>query len=124
MYFFTLDSFDALGRTTTKQRLAAPGKILPIIHPERAGQAGHVRVLYAANAAAKPRIEVAYREKGAARPARISRELARIDTSAPLALRAVVRTDGVRDIQVVTESRDDREASRAVGAVEALGRLH
>ena len=28
--FVTLDFFDALGRTTTKRRLAAPGKIFPI----------------------------------------------------------------------------------------------
>src|SRR5205807_3406530 len=45
LYFVTLDFFDAIGRTTTRRRLAAPGNILPIIHPERAEQAGHARVL-------------------------------------------------------------------------------
>ena len=50
LYFVTLDFFDALGRTTVKRRLAAPGKIFPIIHPSREGQAGTVRVLYAGNA--------------------------------------------------------------------------
>jgi hypothetical protein len=124
LYFVTLDFFDALGRTTTKRRLPAPGKILPIIHPDRAGQAGHARVLYAANAAAKPRVELVYREKGASRPTRLARELTRIDTSAPAALRSVVRADGVRDVQLATEAHDDREALRAVGAIEALGRLH
>src|SRR6185295_3641348 len=64
LYFVTLDFFDALGRTTTKQRLAAPGKILPIIHPDRPGVPGQVKVHYAGNAATKPKFELAYKEKG------------------------------------------------------------
>ena len=40
LYFVTLDFFDALGRTTTKRRLAAPGKIFPIVHPEQPGKPG------------------------------------------------------------------------------------
>jgi hypothetical protein len=124
LYFVTLDFFDALGRTTTKRRLAAPGSILPIIHPERAGQAGHARIRYAANASPRPKIEVVYKEKGAARPTRLSRDLTRIETSAPAALRSVVRSTGVRKVQLVTEARDDREALRAVGAADALARLH
>jgi hypothetical protein len=44
LYFVTLDFFDALGRTTTRRRLAAPGKIFPIVHPDRPGQAGRVHV--------------------------------------------------------------------------------
>ena len=51
LYFVTLDFFDALGRTTTRRRLAGPGKIYPIIHPERRGKPGQVRILYAGNAA-------------------------------------------------------------------------
>jgi zinc carboxypeptidase len=124
LYFVTLDFFDAVGRTTTKRRLPAPGKILPIIHPDRAGQAGHARVLYAANAAANPRLEVAYREKGAARPTRLTRDLTRIETSAPAALRSVVRVDGVREVQLATTAVNDREALRAVAALESLARLH
>jgi len=124
LYFVTLDFFDAIGRTTTRRRLAAPGNILPIIHPERAGQAGHARVLYTWNASAKPKIELSYREKGAPRPARVAREIAPIETAAPQALRAVVRADGVRQIELTTAARDDREALRAVGAVDALARLH
>src|SRR5204863_9354839 len=64
LYFVTLDFFDALGRTTTQRRLAAPGKIFPIIHANRQGQAGQARVLYSGNASAKPKIEIAYKEKG------------------------------------------------------------
>jgi hypothetical protein len=124
LYFVTLDFFDAIGRTTTRRRLAAPGPILPIIHPERAGQGGHARILYTTNAAARPKIEVAYKEQGASRPSRIVRELPRIDTSAPVALRTVVGADGVRSVDLATEARDDREALRAVGAVDALVRLH
>src|SRR5205823_102922 len=99
--------FDAMGRTTTRRRLAAPGNILPIIHPERAEQAGHARVLYTANTSARPKVEVLYREKGAARPGRVSREVTRIETAAPQALRAVVRSDGIREIDLVTDARDD-----------------
>ena len=47
LYFVTLDFFDALGRTTTRRRLAAPGKIFPIIHPDRPGKPGEVKVHYA-----------------------------------------------------------------------------
>src|SRR2546427_9777273 len=82
LYFVTLDFFDALGRTTTRRRLAAPGKIFPIIHPERAGKPGEVKIHYAGNASTRPKIEVAYKEKDVERPTRISRDLARVDATA------------------------------------------
>ena len=64
LYFVTLDFFDALGRTTTRRRLAAPGKIFPIIHPEQRGKPGKVHVLYAGNARPKPQLEVRYTRGG------------------------------------------------------------
>ena len=81
LYFVTLDFFDALGRTTTRRRLAAPGKIFPIIHPERRGQKGQVHVLYAGNASAKPQLEIRYTEKGGQKPETVRRELTKIDTT-------------------------------------------
>ncbi|HEY3160086.1 MAG TPA: hypothetical protein VGJ78_14070, partial [Vicinamibacterales bacterium] len=75
LYFVTLDFFDALGRTTTRRRLAAPGKIFPIVHPERAGKPGEVKIHYAGNASTKPKIEIAYNEKSVERPTRLSRDL-------------------------------------------------
>ena len=64
LYFVTLDFFDALGRTTTRRRLAAPGKIFPIIHPERRGQAGQgARPVRRQRLARRPKVEVTYREK-------------------------------------------------------------
>src|SRR5262249_33565949 len=124
LYFVTLDFFDALGRTTTRRRLAAPGKIFPIVHPERAGKPGEVKIHYAGNASTRPKVEVAYKEKGAERPTRISRELARIETSAAVVDRVVARADRVREIGIGVEARDDREAGRAADALEALTRLH
>ncbi|MFN8062456.1 MAG: M14 family metallopeptidase [Vicinamibacterales bacterium] len=124
LYFVTLDFFDALGRTTTRRRLAAPGKIYPIIHPERRGQGGRVHVLYAGNTATKPQLEVRYTEAGASKPEQVRRDLGRIDTSAPEALRAVVRVDGVSEIELHVDAKDDREAARATDALDALGRLH
>lgn len=124
LYFVTLDFFDALGRTTTRRRLAAPGKIFPIIHPERAGKPGQARVLFAGNASAKPKLEVSYKEKGIEKPTRVSRELTRIETSAPVALRAVARADRVSEIEVQIEPKDDREASRSADAFDNLARLH
>ena len=103
LYFVTLDFFDALGRTTTRRRLAAPGKIFPIIHPERRGQPGQVHVLYAGNASAKPQLEIRYTEKGGQKPETVRRELTKIDTSAPQALRAVVRADAVSEIELQVE---------------------
>ncbi|MBI4472129.1 MAG: hypothetical protein HY646_05635, partial [Acidobacteria bacterium] len=123
LYFVTLDFFDALGRTTTRRRLAAPGKIFPIMYPSRTGQAGQSRILYSGNASAKPKIEISYKEKGVEKPVRIERELTKIDTSAAVALRAVVRADGVSEIELRIEAKDDREAVRAVDALEALVRL-
>jgi Zinc carboxypeptidase len=124
LYFVTLDFFDALGRTTTRRRLAAPGKIFPIIHPERRGQPGQVRVLYAGNAAPRAQLEVRVSAKGGAKPETIRRDLTRIEASAPQALRAVVRQDAVNELALVVDARDDREAARAADALDALGRLH
>jgi hypothetical protein len=124
LYFVTLDFFDALGRTTTRRRLAAPGKIFPIIHPERRGKPGTVRVSYAGNASARPQLELRVTRRGTGKPETIKRELTRIETSAPQAVRAVVRADGVSEIELVVEPRDDREAGRAVDAIDALSRLH
>ena len=73
LYFVTLDFFDALGRTTTRRRLAAPGKIFPIIHPSREGKPGEVRIHYAGNASAKARLEFAYKEKGVEKAMRVTR---------------------------------------------------
>src|SRR5260221_4928562 len=98
LYFVTLDFFDALGRTTTKRRLAAPGKIFPIIHPDRRGQPGEVKVHYAGNASTKPKIEIVYKEKGAERPTRVSRDLIKIDTTAAVVARAVARADRLSEL--------------------------
>jgi hypothetical protein len=124
LYFVTLDFFDALGRTTTRRRLAAPGKIFPIIHPDRPGKPGEVKVHYAGNASTRPKLEVVYREKNVDRPTRISRELTRIDTTPAVVSRAVARADRVSEIGLDVEAKDDREATRAVDALDALARLH
>jgi hypothetical protein len=124
LYFVTLDFFDALGRTTTKRRLAAPGKIFPIIHPERPGKPGEVKIHYAGNASTKARLEIAYKEKDVERPTRVSRDLTRIDTTAAFVSRVVARADRVAELELEVEAKDDREAGRAVDALDALARLH
>ena len=124
LYFVTLDFFDALGRTTTRRRLAAPGKIFPIIHPERAGRPGEVKIHYAGNASTRARIEVAYKEKSAERPTRISRDLTKIDTTPAVVHRVVARSDRLSEIALQVEAKDDREAVRAADALDALARLH
>src|SRR5436190_9160230 len=124
LYFVTLDFFDALGRTTTRRRLAAPGKIFPIIHPERAGQPGEVKIHYAGNASTKPKMEVSYKEKSNERPTRVSRDLTRIDATPAVVSRAVARADRLAELDLDVEAKDDREAGRAVDALDALGRLH
>jgi hypothetical protein len=124
LYFVTLDFFDALGRTTVKRRLSSPGMIYPIIHPDRSGQAGQARILYAGNASPKARLEVSYKEKGIEKPVRVARELARIDASAPVVGRIVVRPDKVRELELQVEAKDDREAARAVDALDGLVRLN
>jgi len=124
LYFVTLDFFDALGRTTTRRRLAAPGKIYPIIHPDRPGQPGKVTVHYAGNTAVRAKLEVAYKEKGVERPVRVSRELTRIDVTPAAVNRVVARADRVTEIALDVEAKDDREAARAADALDALARLH
>ena len=124
IYFGTLDFFDALGRTTVKRRIAAPGKIFPIIHPDRPGKPATVRVLFAGNASAKPKVEISYKEKGAEKPVKVTREFTKIDTSAPLAIREVVRSDRVRELELQVEAKDDKEAARTADALDALSRLH
>lgn len=124
LYFVTLDFFDALGRTTTRRRLAAPGKIFPIIHPSRPGQPGEVRIRYAGNASPVPKLEVTYQEKGADKPTRVSRPLTKIDTTVPVALRAVARVDRLSEIELAVQARDDHEAARADDALDNLARLH
>ena len=123
LYFVTLDFFGAMGRTITKNRLNAPGKVFPIVHPSRTGKPGEARILYAGNASAKPRVEITYKEKGADSPATISRELSRIDTTAPRVVRAVARDEAVSEIELQVEAKDDKEAARAVDAVDRLAGL-
>jgi hypothetical protein len=123
LYFVTLDFFDALGRTTTKRRLAAPGKIFPIIHPDQPGKPGKVHILYAGNASAKPKLEISYTEADAAKPTRISRELGKIDATAPQVMRVIARENGVSELELQTEAKDDREAGRAADALDALKTL-
>ena len=116
LYFVTLDFFDALGRTTTRRRLAAPGKIFPIIHPARDGKPGEVKVHYAGNASTRARMEIAYQEKNVERPTRIARDLARIDADAgggeP---RGRPRGPVVSEIDLDVEAKDDREAATRGG---------
>ena len=125
LYFVTLDFFDALGRTTTRRRLAAPGKIFPIIHPERRGQAGPgadaVRRQRVDQAAARGALHASRAARSPRRSAAIS---ARSTRRAPQALRAVVRADGVSEIELRSKPKDDREAARAADALDALARLH
>jgi hypothetical protein len=124
LYFVTLDFFDAMGRTTVKRRLSSPGMIYPIIHPDRPGQAGQAKILYAGNASAKAKIEVSYKEKGVEKPGKISRDLAKIDATVPVIGRVVVRSDQVRELGLLIEAKDDREAARAADALDNLARLH
>jgi hypothetical protein len=123
LYFVTLDFFAAMGRTLTKNRLAAPGKIFPIVHPARPGKPGEARILYAGNAATKAKLDITYREKGSDKPTIVSRDLSRIDTTPPMVLRAVVRDDRVNELELQVEAKDDKEASRAVDALDGLTSL-
>lgn len=124
LYFGTLAFFNALGRTTVNAGLGAPGKIFPIVHPNRPGKAGQARILYAGNAAAGARIDISYKEKGVERPTRVTRDLTRMETSAPIVTRAVVAPDRVTEIEVQAEPRDDIQGLRTVDAVENFVRLH
>ena len=121
LYFVTLDFFDAMGRTLTKNRLNAPGKIFPIIHPSRAGQAG--RGARSSTPATPPprRRSTSPTRRRASRSRRIvSRDLTRIDTTAPTVVRAVVRADRVSELELQVEAKDDKEAARAVDALDGL----
>ncbi len=125
LYFVTLDFFDALGRTTTRRRLAAPGKIFPIIHPERRGKPGTVHVLYAGNAVAAAAARGPGTPRAAARsPRPCAATSARSTPLRRRSLRAVVRSDAVSEIELQVDAKDDREAARAADALDALGRLH
>jgi hypothetical protein len=104
LYFVTLDFFDALGRTTTRRRLAAPGKIFPIIHPARDGQPGEVKVHYAGNASTRARLEVSYKEKNVDRPTRIARDLTRVDATPAVVSRAVARADRLSELDLDVEA--------------------
>ncbi|MBM3791582.1 MAG: hypothetical protein FJW35_14710, partial [Acidobacteria bacterium] len=119
-----LDFFDALGRTTVKRRLPGPGKIFPIIHPDRPGKPGEARILFSGNASTKARLEVSYREKGAEKPTRVTRDLSPVDATPPAAVKVIVRADRVREVELQVEAKDDRQAARAADALDALARLH
>ena len=124
LYFVTLDFFAAMGRTLTRNRLNAPGKVFPIIHPARPGKPGAARILYAGNASTKARIDITYKEKGIDKPVQVSRDLSRIDATAPLVIRAIAAADRVRELELQVEAKDDKEATRAVDALDGLARLH
>lgn len=123
LYFVTLDFFDAIGRTAVRQRLAAPGKILPIIHPERRGQPGTVRFLYAGNASNKPRFEISYKVNGSDKPVRVARDIPKIDVTKTVVQRAIVSGDRLAEIELRIDAKDDREAAMALDAFSGLARL-
>src|SRR5206468_6794661 len=79
---------------------------------------------YAGNASTRPKIEVAFKEKNADRPTHVVRELTRIDATPALVSRAVARADRLAEIDLDVEAKDDREAARAIDALDALSRLH
>ena len=126
LYFVTLDFFDALGRTTTRRRLAAPGKIFPIIHPERRGQAGH-RCACSTPATRRPSrsSRSRYKEKGGEKPTTVRRELGedRHDAAAGRCARSSAPMRSARS-SCRSRPKDDREAARAADALDALARLH
>ena len=124
LYFVTLDFFDAIGRTTVRRRLAAPGKVFPIIRPERRGQPGTVRFLYAGNASTKPRFEISYKVDGADKPVKVSRDIPKVDVTTTLVQRATVTADRVAELELKIDAKDDTDAGRALDAIAALGRLH
>ena len=125
LYFVTLDFYAAMGRNAPgRPRLSAPGKIFPIIHPERRGQAGEVRVLYAANAAPRARVEISYKEKGVEKPTKITKDLTAIAVGEPAVRRAVVTADHVRELQVDLAPTSDVEGARAVDLIDTLNVLH
>lgn len=125
LYFVTLDFYNAIGRNATgRPRLAAPGKIFPIIHPERRGQAGESRVLYAANASPRARVDLTYQEKGSDKPTKVTRDLLPVAVGAPAVRRAVVTTDRVRELRVDLAPATDADAGRAVDLVDRLAEFH
>jgi len=124
LYFVTLDFYAALGRNTTQARLRAPGKIFPIIHPERRGRPPSARVLYAANAAPRARVEVSVGIDGSERPRRINRDLAAVDVGDPFVRRAVVSSTGVREIELELTPAGDEAGRRAVDVLDTVRALH
>src|SRR5262249_7427904 len=56
-------------------------------------------------------------------PTRIARELTRIDATPAIVSRAVARVDRVSEIGLDVEAKDDREAVRAVDALDGVTRL-
>lgn len=125
LYFVTLDFYNAIGRNATgRPRLAAPGKIFPIIHPERRGQAGESRVLYAANASPRARVDLTYQEKGSDKPTKVTRDLLPVAVGAPAVRRAVVTSDRVRELRVDLTPATDADAGRAVDLVDRLSEFH
>ena len=61
-------------------------------------------MLYAGNAATKAKLDITYKEKGSDKPTIVSRDLSRIDTTPPMALRAVVRDDRVSELELQVEA--------------------
>jgi hypothetical protein len=58
-----------------------------------------------------------------ARPTLVSRDLGRINVSAPQVMRVVARADRVSEIELQVDTTDDREAARAVDALDNLVKL-
>lgn len=125
LYFVTLDFYAAMGRNAPgRPRLSAPGKIFPIIHPERRGQAGESRILYAANAAPRARVEVTYKEKGAAAVVKLTRDLTAINVGEPAVRRAVVAADHVSELQVDLAPATDADSARAADLLDMIHVFH
>ena len=96
---------------------------LPDRPSRRPGKPGQARILYAGNAATKAKIDITYKEKGVEKPTIVSRDLGAHRHDGAAVVRAVVRDDRVSEFELQVEAKDDKEAARAVDALDGLARL-
>ncbi len=124
LYFVTLDFFDALGRTTTRRRLAAPGKIFPIIHPERRGQAGRVHSSTPATRRPRPQLEVKEDEAGREARRRSGATSARLTRPRPRPCARWPAPTASAKSSCRSRPRTTAKPPAPLDALDALARLH
>jgi hypothetical protein len=113
VYFTTLHFFDLFGRYTSGRPMNYPGRIIPVMRPKADGQAGRAKISFTGKAGDRPKVTLAYRERGR-EPEKVKLPVRRVAIERPSAVAAWVEAgrEGLSRLELTVQA-DFAEDTRA-----------